>query len=51
MNDNVNVRLDQTELDIVQLESEGASLIFSKCNFNNSIFSEPDGRQDKPEQR
>ena len=48
MNDNVNGRLDQTELDIEHLESEG---MFPKI-FHDvflvlaSIFSDPDGWQD-----
>ena len=48
MNDNVNGRLDQTELDIEQLDSEGAfpqtfhDVIFVLA----SIFSDPDGWQD-----
>ena len=45
MNDNVDGRLDQAELDIGQLESEG---VFTQnvlcCNFHTYYFSEPEQR-------
>ena len=48
MNDNVNGRLDQTELDIEQLESEGVfpQTLLDVILVFASIFSDPDGWQD-----